>query len=227
MATVIRLNNANFDNPNLPVFFPVEAEGLIAGYTFDGRISTLAGGQLSITGNPILDESGITINSATDIITTNVVDAEHEELTVFMVGKRVATPAVNSFMVGTYTDGFTVYSQAGKLIIWGKDSVDGSAVQPSTLAFDVDSPFLSVSQRSQNMVMLSVPGLNMVASKTSENPISKSMDKIRLGESQVGREPIIHVSALLIYNKLLDEQTISKVNSQLRSYFSPLSINVQ
>ncbi|MFH4522700.1 hypothetical protein, partial [Vibrio alginolyticus] len=62
MATVIRLNNANFDNPNLPVFFPVEAEGLIAGYTFDGRISTLAGGQLSITGNPILDETGITIN---------------------------------------------------------------------------------------------------------------------------------------------------------------------
>lgn len=227
MATVIRLNNANFDNPNLPVFFPVESDGLIAAYTFDGRISTLAGGPLNITGNPILDETGVTINSATDIITTNVVDDEHDELTVFMVGKRIATPATNSFMVGSYTEGFTVYSQDGKLIIWGEDSTDGSQVQPSSLVFDVSKPFLSVAQRSLDTVKLSVPGLNMVTSQSAESTLTRSSGKIRLGEKSIGKEAIIHISALLIYNKILDDTTVSKINSQLRSYFSPLDINIQ
>lgn len=218
MTTVVRLKGANFNNPNLPVFIPIDTDGLIGGYLFNGKLTTIKGEALVFNGTHPYDETGVTIDSTKGNIVTKINDNTLDNATIFTVSRAVVTAATNSFIVGTYAQGFSLYAQpnTGRISLWSRDSLSAT-VQASPLIFDVTKDFLCITQRTNQMVRMSLPLSGLASERSTTGTINKVAVPLRFGEENVGGSSIIHISAALIYNRAMSAAEIATIAQQLKN----------
>ncbi|EJX2556584.1 TPA: hypothetical protein LMR99_001597 [Vibrio alginolyticus] len=226
MTTVIRLNNADFNNPNLPIFIPVESYGLVSGYTFDQRINTLKGESLEISGTLEFDSEGVTIDNLNDQVEIPVKDSALPSITIIFIGSILPSPSTNTHFVGRFADSLSMYAQNGRAMMYAKDDADGSQIQTPAILLDTSKPTMYVGRRDRNGVSLQVPGLKQMTSQPAKTAIRMIDGNLFIGSSTSNEDYKSHCNAVLIYDRLLSDEEIARIHYQMRNYFSAIGLDI-
>ncbi len=226
MTTVIQLNNADFDNPNLPKFIPVDSNGLLAAYTFDQRANTLMGSALEVTGTLEFDPYGVTIDNLNDQVEIPVKDADVPSITMIYIGKILPSASTNTHFVGRFADSLSLYAQSGRAMMYAKDDGDGSQVQTPAIFLDATKPTMYVGKRDINGVSLQVPGLNQTTSQPAKTALRMVDGNLFIGSSTSNEDYKSHCNAILVYNRLLSDEEINRIHYQMLNYFSAIGLDV-
>ena len=225
MSTILKLLNADFQNPNLPVYLPITKDRIVEAYTFNNGLKVISGSAPTPTGAVEYDSEGVTLTAVNGTFQSNFISRDAGDYTIIMVAKKIESGVTNShFTANDRNDMATVYAGTGSASITAQDrdpafSAPVVRVSSSSAPFDTTEYFFFSFSSTLGGVSFKVPGANYEGSASATTPLTGAPNPTTIGPSTSDTSSAkVKICAAAIYNKVLTDDEIAQNHEALKSY---------